>query len=341
MRSVRKNGRKRFCLQGGFMLPCVVFLAMLSGLALWGCGREEAEPVRIGSLKGATSLGILSMMEKADGGGTADAYEFRMALGAEELLGLMAKGELDIALVPANVAAAFYQRTEGGVAVIDINTLGVLYLVTGTGDINSVSDLRGRTIYLTGKGATPEACLRYVLDRRGLSEGDYALEYKSEAAEVAAMLAEDPQGVGLLPQPFVTSALMQNEALETVLDMNREWESLQEDGGGLVTGVTLVRREFLEERQEAVGEFLKEHRESAAAANEDPQRAGALAVKAGIVAKEEIAAQAIPKCNIVCIAGEDMKERLQGYLEVIAGFDKELVGGELPGEDFYYIEANE
>lgn len=338
MRFVFGNGRKKLGLRGSFGLPCVMLLMILAGLALWGCGREEPGTVRVGSLKGATSLGILSLMDKAEGGGTRDAYEFRLALGAEELLGLMAKGELDIALVPANVAASFYQRTKGDVVVIDINTLGVLYLVTGTGEIDSVADLKGRTVYLTGKGATPEACLRYVLDSNGLSEGDYALEYKSEASEVAAVLRENPQAVGLLPQPFVTSALAQNEALRVVLDMNREWESLQGEDGGMVTGVTVVRRAFLEERQEAVKHFLEEHGESVAAVNGNPEAAGALAVKAGILAKEEIAAKAIPQCNLVCIQGEGMRERLQRYLEVIAGFDKELVGGQLPGEDFYYIE---
>lgn len=301
---------------------------------------REAVTIRVGSLKGPTSLGLLNLMEKSSRGETTDAYEFQMAVGADELLPLMVKGDLDIALVPANVAAVLYRKTDGGAAVIDINTLGVLYMVTGTAEVNSIADLKGKTVYLTGKGTTPEASLRYLLDANGLSEEDVALEFKSEAAEVAAVLAEDPDVIGLLPQPFVTAACMQNENLKTVLDINEEWVRSQGgtgNGNAMVTGVTVVRREFLEEHPEAVSAFLEEHAASAEAVNTDPAAGAALAVQAGIVAKEPIAQKAIPQCNITCMTGEEMKAALSRYLEVLYDFNAELTGGAVPGDDFYYI----
>lgn len=321
-----------------------LFLALILALGtLTGCGQggetREAVNIRVGSLKGPTSMGILFLMDRAEKGETKDTYEFQMAAGADELLPLMVKGELDIALVPANVAAVLYQKTEGGVAVLDINTLGVLYVVTGTTDVESIADLKGKTIYLTGKGTTPEASLRYILAANGLVEGDYTLEFKSEATEVAAVLAEDPAAVGLLPQPFVTAALMQNETLKVALDMNEEW--MQAAGGsgssnGMVTGVTVVRKAFLEEHPEAVEDFLEEHAASVEAINQDAETGAALAVAAGIVAKEAIAQRAIPECHISCITGADMKADLSAYLDVLAGFDSSLVGGQVPGDDFYY-----
>lgn len=303
---------------------------------------REAAEIRVGSLKGPTSMGILFLMDKAEKGETADNYEFQMATGADELLPLMIKGDLDIALVPANVAAVLYQKTDGGVAVIDINTLGVLYVVTGTAEIGSVADLKGKTIYLTGKGTTPEASLRYVLEANGLTEADYTLEFKSEATEVAAVLAENPDAVGLLPQPFVTAALMQNDALKVVLDLNEEWMRVEneiKDGisNGLVTGVTVVRKAFLEEFPEAVDAFLEEHALSVEAINRDVETGAALAVEAGIVAKEPIAQKAIPECNITCVTGEEMRSDLSAYLNVLVGFDAALVGGQTPEADFYYI----
>lgn len=314
-------------------------LILLCSLLLGGCGNKEMVTIRVGSLKGPTSMGILFLMEQAEKGETDVTYEFQVAVGADELLPLMVKGELDIALVPANVAAILYQRTEGGVKVIDMNTLGVLYLVTGAEGISEVADLKGRTIYLTGKGTTPEASLRYILRQSGLTEEDCTLEFKSEAAEIAAFLAENPEAVGLLPQPFATAALMQNEGLQCVIDMDEEWRKiLGEERGGMVTGVTVVRSEFLQEHEDAVQEFLKAHRESADAINSDVKTGAALAVEAGIVAKEVIAEQAIPQCSITCITGEEMKQALSAYLEVLADFDPELVGGALPDEDFYFCE---
>lgn len=301
---------------------------------------REAVTIRVGSLKGPTSLGLLNLMDKSSQGGTTDNYEFQMTTGADELLPLMVKGDLDIVLVPANVAATLYQKTNGGIEVIDINTLGVLYMVTGTAEISSVADLKGKTVYLTGKGTTPEASLRYLLDANGLKEGDVTLEFKSEATEVAAVLAENPDAIGLLPQPFVTAACIQNESLKVVLDINEEWTSIQSSAGdnsGMVTGVTVVRKDFLTENPEAVEAFLEEHADSVKAVNEDPAAAATLAVEAGIVAKEPIAQKAIPQCNIVCITGEEMKAALSGYLNVLNDFSVELVGGAVPGDDFYYI----
>lgn len=338
MRKYKCKYTKKHARERGLPLYALIAVMLFSVLPLSGCGREAGpESVRIGSLKGPTSLGILDLMDRAEKGETKHPYEFRMAVGADELLPLMAKGELDMALIPANVAAVLYHKTEGGVCVVDINTLGVLYLVTGDEAVAGPADLKGRTICLTGKGATPEASLRYVLDRSGLGEGDYVLEYRSEPAEVAALLAEDPSRVGLLPQPFATAALMQNGDLRIAMDMNAQWEQLQGgEGGGMVTGVTVVRREFLEEHEDVVKDFLEEHGSSVDAVNGDPEKGAAMAVRAGIVAKEAIAAEAIPRCNLVCVTGEEMKAALSAYLEALAGFDAGLIGGALPEEDFYY-----
>ena len=338
MRKYKCKYTKKHARERGLPLYALIAVMLFSVLPLSGCGREAGpESVRIGSLKGPTSLGILDLMDRAEKGETKHPYEFRMAVGADELLPLMAKGELDMALIPANVAAVLYHKTEGGVCVVDINTLGVLYLVTGDEAVAGPADLKGRTICLTGKGATPEASLRYVLDRSGLGEGDYVLEYRSEPTEVAALLAEDPSRVGLLPQPFATAALMQNGDLRIAMDMNARWEQLQGgEGGGMVTGVTVVRREFLEEHEDVVEDFLEEHGSSVAVVNGDPEKGAAMAVRAGIVAKEAIAAEAIPRCNLVCVTGEEMKAALSAYLEALAGFDAGLIGGALPEEDFYY-----
>lgn len=293
--------------------------------------------VRVASLKGPTSLGLLFLMDKAEKGETSNAYEFQMATGADEILPLMVKGDLDIALIPANVASILYHKTQGGVEVIDINTLGVLYMVSGENDLADLTDLKGKTIYLTGKGTTPDYVLQYLLTANGMSVDDVTLEYKSEATEVASVLAEDPTAIGLLPQPFVTAACMQNDALKVIFDLNEEWNKIQGvSGSSMVTGVTVVRKEFLAEHEDAVKSFMEEHKASAEAINADPVTGAALAVEAQIVAKEPIAQQAIPGCNITYMDKADMKQALSGYLDVLFHQDSQSIGGGLPESDFYY-----
>lgn len=315
--------------------------AMLGAL-LTGCGSGKAEEkvtVKVGALKGATTLGLLPLEDKAANGEAGENYEFSMMTAADELLPMMIKGELDIALLPSNVASILYQKTNGGVTVIDINTLGVLYMVSGDSSVTGVEDLAGKIIYLTGKGTTPDYVLHYILRGNGMdADSDCTLEYKSEATEVAALLAENPDAIGLLPQPFVTAACAQNDALSVILDMNAEWEKLQgEDGSRLVTGVTVVRNEFLQEHENAVATFMEEHQASAQSMNSDVENGAKLAAASEIIAKEPIALKAIPKCNITYIDGADMKQALSGYLEVLYEQNPESIGGALPGDDFYYI----
>lgn len=294
--------------------------------------------VRVGSLKGPTSMGLAELMDRAKKGETENDYTFTMAGKADELVGSVANGDLDIVLVPANVASILYTKTQGNVNVIDINTLGVLYVVASDDSISSMEALKGKTLYMTGKGTTPEYVMNYLLSENGLNDGDVTLEFKSEAAEVASVLKEDPSAVGVLPQPFATAACIQNEALKPVLDLTEQWNLLnKENGSQLVTGVTIVCSDFLKENEEAVKLFMEDHKASAAYTSEHLDEAAEMVAALGIVEKAPIAKKAMPACNIVCITGEEMKSALSGYLSVLEAADAKSIGGQLPGDDFYYL----
>ncbi|MCI9593585.1 MAG: ABC transporter substrate-binding protein [Lachnospiraceae bacterium] len=301
---------------------------------------QNGAQIRIGSLKGPTSMGLVFLTEMSENGKTANDYEFTMVTAADELLPKVISGELDMALLPANVASVLYNRMDGAISVIDINTLGVLYVVTADDSIQSMADLKGRTIYMTGKGTTPDYVFRYLLSENGLSDNDLTLEYKSEPTEVAALLQQEDGAVGVLPQPFVTAACAQNKDLKIPLDLTAEWDKTQKSSPSpsrMVTGVTVVRNDFLEKEPEAVKIFLSEHEKSAAYTKEQTQKAAELVVKTGIIEKAPIAELALPKCNITCITGTQMKDALSGYLQVLYDQDPKSVGGKLPGDEFYYL----
>lgn len=298
----------------------------------------EAEPqtpeqIRVAALKGPTAMGMIKLMDDES---ENSGFQFTIAGAADELTPAIVQGNIDIACVPANLASVLYNKTEGGVKVLAINTLGVLYIVeNGEPTITSAADLKGKTIYASGKGATPEYALRYILTQNGIDpDNDVTIEWKSEHAECLSALVSDEGSAAMLPQPFVTTAQTKNENVNVVLDLNSAWEELN-NGSALVTGVVIARSEFTEQYPEAVDSFLEEYGDSVDYVNANTTEAAELIGKFDIV-PAAVAEKALPKCNIVFISGADMKEKLSGYLGVLFDSAAASVGGALPGDDFYY-----
>ncbi len=293
------------------------------------------EPVtmRLGSLKGPTTMGMVKLFADSDAGLTSNKYEYTIAAAADELTPKLLKGELDMLALPVNAGSVLYNKSEGGVMMLAVNTLGVLYVLEKGGEtVKSVADLKGKTIYATGKGNTPEYSLAYLLSKNGLDiSTDVNMEWKSEATEVVAQLATVESAVALLPQPFVTVAQTKVEGLRVALDLTAEWSAA---GGTLITGGLIVRTAFLEEHPEAVKTFLEEYAASTQYVNENVEEAAAL-VEQYIGVAAGVAKKAIPACNIVCLTGDEMKAAAEGYLAVLFDLNPKAVGGAVPGDDFY------
>ena len=298
---------------------------------------EEKTLIRIGGLTGPTSIGMVKIMSDAEAGEADNDYEFTIAGSADELTPLLIRGELDMAAVPANLASVLYNNTDGAVQILAVNTLGVLYIVETGDGVGSLADLKGNTIYATGKGSTPEYTLRYLLEQNGINpDSDVTIEWKSEPTEVVALLKGGADGVAMLPQPYVTAAQNQVEGLRIAVDLNDEWEKA-DTGSKLLTGTMVVRKEFAEAHPEAISAFLAEYKESIDYVNANVAEAAPLVEKYGI-ATAAIAEKAIPYCNITYMAGDEMKAAMETYLGVLFDKNPTSVGGALPDDGFYYSE---
>lgn len=297
-------------------------------------GEASDEVLRVGSLKGPTTMGLVNLMSEVESGAKS-GYSFEMQSQPDVIMSELVSGKLDIALLPANVAAVAYNKTNHGVSAIDINTLGVLYCVTGDENIKSVKDLAGKTVLSTGQGASPEYVLNYLLEKNGVTDCD--VQFKSEATEIAALLKQDPAQIAILPQPFVTVATAQNDQLKVAFSLTDEWKSVSSDSK-LLTGVTVVRNEVLENRAAEVDQFIADHQASTEKAGTDVDTTAELVAKYGIIAKAPVAKKALPNCNIVAIAGDELKTDLAGYLQVLFEANPKSVGGTMPDDDFYYIQ---
>ena len=313
-----------------------ILCAVMLIVAVAGCGSAEKTAVRIAGMTGPTGMGLAKLLEDDEQGVSANDYQFTLAGTANEINPMMINKELDIAAVPANVASVLYNKTSGGIKVLAVNTLGVIYIVNTDGTIASLSDLVGKTIYATGQGATPEYTLRYILSSNGIDpDNDVTIEFKSEPAEVVSLMATGECTVAMLPQPYVTVAQTKVENVQAVIDLTEEWNKIGGEGMCL-TGVVIASTEFVENNPEAVKAFLKEYEASINYANENVEDAAQLIGKFEIVAAG-VAQKALPACNLTYIAGEEMKTALEGYLTVLFEQNPAAVGGAMPADDFYYV----
>ena len=293
------------------------------------------EPLRIAGLKGPTTMGLVNLLSMEQAGTAAMDYDLQLYGAADEIVPLLIKGELDMAAIPANLAATLYQKTSGGIQAVAVNTLGVLYVVEQGDTVHSMADLKGRTILSTGKGTTPEYVLRYLLTANGIDpDKDVDIQYYSEATEVTAQMASTQDAIAVLPQPYVTAAGLKDDTLRVALDLTAEWDKVADTQ--LITGVTVVRKAYAEEHPDVVAAFLADYAQSVNTANTDLDGTAALCEEQGVVAKAAIAKKALPNCNIVCLTGEELKTDVSGYLQVLYDADPAAVGGTLPGEDFYW-----
>ena len=328
-----------------------LLLALTLALSLTACGgqtnseseqpetQEEltAAEINLYVLSGPTGIGAMNLWAASDAGETKNTYHITMPGANDEVVAALSKGDADIAAVATNLAATLYNKTEGGVTVLAVNTLGVLSLLSNGQEVNAVSDLKGKTIYAPGQGANPEYILRYVLTGNGLDpDKDVTLRFVGEGSELLTVWQSDPEAVILAPQPVATSILMQNENAKTLFDMTEEWDKIAGGDSTLMMGCVIVRNEFLQANPGAVELFLQEYAASIEKAQSDVEGTAALCEQYGLIPKAALAQKAIPSCGLTFVTGAEMKTGLSGYLQVMFDANPKSVGGALPGDDFYY-----
>ncbi len=319
-----------------------LLLAVLLVLSLAACGANTDETasdtktvVRMATLKGPTGIGTAKLWAEDDAGKAKNDYTVTLCTDPTEVLNGVVEGSYDVAAVPLNMASVLYNKLNGGVQILAINTLGTLYMLA-TQELADISALEGKTIVTAGQGATPEYVLNYLLEKNGLTD-KVTVEFKSEHAEVATLAAAagaDDQTVYMLPEPNVTATLIQNQALKTVLDVSSAFESAS--GVSLAMGCIVAKKEFVEQNQAAIDAFLTEYKASVEYTATNLDDTATLCETYGIIPKAAVAKQAIPRCSITCVTGADMQKIATENLNVLLAANPKAIGGALPADDFWY-----
>lgn len=299
---------------------CLVAM-MLLGL---GCAAKSAEPLHLAALKGPTGAGLAYLSDD-------DSYALEIYDAPDVVSAKFISGEVDVACVPVNLASVLYNKLEGDVVLLNVNTLGVLYILENGDSVQSVQDLAGKTIYASGQGSTPEYILNYILEKNGLSD-QVTVSYVGEHAALAAMVAAGEVEIAMLPEPNVSAVRAKNAETRVALDLTEAWNAVSDTP--LAQGCTIARRAYYEENKQRVNSLLKDYAASVEKVNGDEGAAEKLAALE-ILPSAALAKSAIPQCNIVCITGEEAKATMQDMLQTLFDANPASVGGALPAEDFY------
>lgn len=303
-------------------------------------GSTDATEVNVGMIMGPPSMGMGWMIHENEEGNTYNDYNFEV--GGVDYTALASKlntGDYDIIHCPSNVGAILYNNKDlkEEVEVIDISNLGLLYILTTDDSIKSMDDLKGRTVYSIGEGGPPEYTFGYLLDQEGLSD-DVNFSFRSTPFEVLNLLQDEEHSIALLPQPFVEVAKLLVPDLKVPIDITEEWDNLKlESGAESVTTITIVRKKFLEEHEQAVVEYLNLLKKSVAYSLSHVDEAAEWTDTYETFLNPEVAADAIPYVNMCAITGQEMKEKLEGFLKIMYDYNPDAVGGSMPDDDFYYI----
>ncbi len=327
-------------------------LAAALTLSLAGCGSSdsgsggaaqgssEATAVNVGLIMGPPSMGLGWLIHEAEEGNTYNDYNFQVAgVDYSAVSASLNQGDYDIATLPSNVAAILYNNPDmkEQVKVISIGNLGLLYVLTTDSSVNTMDDLKGRTVYSIGEGGPPEYTFEYLLEQYDLSD-DVNFSFRATPFEVLNLLQEEPNSIALLPQPFVEVAKMLVPDLRVAINVTEAWDAMNSDSGAQsVTTVTVVRTKFLEEHEQAVKEYLELSKKSTDYCLENLDEAAQWTEDYETFLNPDIAKNAIPECSIVTLTGQEMKDILSGFLQIIYDSNPDAVGGKMPDDGFYYM----
>ncbi len=297
--------------------------------------QTASQPVRVLALKGPTGVGMVHLMhDHPDHGGE---YEYTITDSPDAAVAKLISKEVDLAAVPTNLAAVLSAKTAGGVQMLAVNTLGVLYIVSRDQSVHRLTDLKGKTVHATGQGSNPEYVLRHLLDRAGLDpDRDVKIVFDAEHAELATKVADGSVDIALLPEPFVTMVTSKDPTVTVAIDLTAEWNASVSDGSQLMMGALIGRTDYVAAHPALVETFLKQYRASVQAATADVPATAVLCQSHGIIASAALAEKAIPRLNLVFLTGRPMRTGLTGYYRILYDANPQSVGGAIPDATFFY-----
>lgn len=301
-----------------------------------GCVPTTAEipTIHVITLQGPTGMGMAKLMRDTRDTMTPYRYVYTLASTPNEMVKLLKEGTYNIAAMPTPLAAQLYNQTNGGVQIAAINTLGTISLLEKGKNIENLTDLKNRTVYVSGQDSFPDFLLQYLLKQNGLDpQKDVAIKTVEHSRMLVAMAKSGEAEIVILPEPYTSDLIQQDQTLRIAIDLDAEWQKITHQP--TVQGCLVFMNDFYQNHSDVAQTFLKRYKASIDYTNQHPQEAAATMELMGVVPSATAAEEAIEVCNMHFIAGDEMKRLLQKNYEIWMSYNPDIIGGQMPADAFY------
>lgn len=322
----------------------VLLIVVLAALLFTGCSPEKAPEVsaekqesislKVAAPSGAPTISMIKMFKENPSFGENVEVSYESVKSPDLMASRILSGEIDIAVVPTNLAATLYNKG-AEYKLASSNVWGLLYLV-GNEELNGWEDLRGKEIYTMGRGLTPDIVFRYLLSKNGINpDTDLTLTYVGEATELASAFIAGKSTISVIPEPMLSNVMAKKADTVILMDLQEEWSKLNNGNHSYPQASLIVKNEIAEKYPELLEAFLAEYEKSIDWLTDNAEKAGEYSEKLETGVTKAAVVSGLKRSNIRYVGSKAAREAIEDYLKVLFEYSPESIGGRLPDDGFY------
>lgn len=311
-----------------------LILTIILVVNLTGCSLSK--DVRVKTYNGLPAISICKLIKEEENIKSSYKTSYTIESNDKKLVESLNKKQVDIALVPTDMAAKVYNKNSSYQICASIGQ-GSYYLVTSDPEVRGFnSTLINKEIAIAGESSMTDNIVKAILKKNNIDETLVKFKYTNTVPELVKTLTLGEIYTGIVPETSLTSLLYKHSGLKILASTNDAYENTFDISEGYPQFSVIVRKDFAKNNKEYVNKFLSKLKESIEFVNNNPLQAGAYGEELKIPIKPQILSKAIKRCNLKFIEIDKFKQNYEYFFDILYNYNNEAVGGTVPDESIYH-----